>query len=91
METTFRLPSGASVGPLGQGAWMIGEDRRRRAAERRALEVGLDLGLTLIDTAEMYGDGSSEELVAEARSFRASLGFTATPQEIERYKRAGRR
>jgi diketogulonate reductase-like aldo/keto reductase len=45
---------------------MIGEDRRRRAAERRALEVGLDLGLTLIDTAEMYGDGSSEELVAEA-------------------------
>jgi diketogulonate reductase-like aldo/keto reductase len=51
---------------LGQGAWQIGEQRTRHAAELKALRVGLDLGLTLIDTAEMYGSGGSEELVAEA-------------------------
>jgi diketogulonate reductase-like aldo/keto reductase len=63
---TFHLPSGAAVPRLGQGAWQIGEDRGRHAAELRALRVGLELGLTLIDTAEMYGDGASERLVAEA-------------------------
>jgi diketogulonate reductase-like aldo/keto reductase len=62
----FRLASGAPVPHLGQGAWQIGEDRRKRADELKALQVGLDLGLTLIDTAEMYGNGRSEELVAEA-------------------------
>ena len=65
-DNAFRLPSGGEVSRLGQGAWQIGEDRRKRAAELRALQVGLDLGLNLIDTAEMYGDGASEELVAEA-------------------------
>jgi diketogulonate reductase-like aldo/keto reductase len=44
----------------------MGENRRRHAEELRALQAGIDLGLTLIDTAEMYGDGASEELVAEA-------------------------
>jgi diketogulonate reductase-like aldo/keto reductase len=65
-SSIFRLPSGAPVARLGQGAWQIGEDRRKRAAELEALQVGIELGLTLIDTAEMYGNGSSEELVAEA-------------------------
>jgi diketogulonate reductase-like aldo/keto reductase len=50
---------------LGQGAWQIGEDRRKRASEQQALRVGLELGLDLIDTAEMYGNGRSEELIAE--------------------------
>ena len=63
---TFRLPSGAPVPRLGQGAWQIGEDQRRHAEELRALNVGIELGLTLIDTAEMYGNGGSEQLVAEA-------------------------
>jgi diketogulonate reductase-like aldo/keto reductase len=62
----FSLPSGQPVSRLGQGAWQIGEDRRTRADERKALEVGIELGMTLIDTAEMYGDGRSEQLVAEA-------------------------
>jgi diketogulonate reductase-like aldo/keto reductase len=62
----FSLPSGVAVSRLGQGAWQIGEDRRKRNDELNALTVGLDLGLTLIDTAEMYGNGRSEELVAEA-------------------------
>ncbi len=61
----FRLPSGAAVSRLGQGAWQIGEERRKRTEELLALNVGLDLGLNLIDTAEMYGNGRSEELVAE--------------------------
>ena len=62
----FHLPSGKPVARLGQGAWQIGEQRSTRASELAALHAGLDLGLTLIDTAEMYGDGGSEELVAEA-------------------------
>jgi len=62
----FSLPSGAPVSRLGQGAWQIGEDRAKRTAELAALRTGLDLGLALIDTAEMYGDGASEQLVAEA-------------------------
>ncbi len=61
----FRLPSGAAVSRLGQGAWQIGEERRKRTEELLALNVGLDLGLNLIDTAEMYGNGRSEELVAD--------------------------
>jgi diketogulonate reductase-like aldo/keto reductase len=62
----FRLPSGKPVARLGQGAWQIGEQRSQRAGELKALHAGLDLGLTLIDTAEMYGNGGSEKLVAEA-------------------------
>lgn len=62
----FTLPSGKAVPRLGQGAWQIGERRGSRAAELAALKVGIELGLTLIDTAEMYGDGASEKLVAEA-------------------------
>jgi diketogulonate reductase-like aldo/keto reductase len=62
----FCLPSGEPVPRLGQGAWQIGEQRTRHATELKALRTGLDLGLTLIDTAEMYGSGGSEELVAEA-------------------------
>jgi len=69
------LPSGESVPALGQGTWNMGDDRGRRAEELAALRLGLDLGLTLIDTAEMYGDGRSEELVAEAISGRRNEVF----------------
>ena len=51
---------------LGMGTWHMGEDRAARAAEVAALRLGLDLGITLIDTAEMYGEGGSEEVVGEA-------------------------
>jgi len=57
---------GTSVPALGQGTWMMGEQSARRSQEIAALRVGIDLGMTLIDTAEMYGDGASEELVGEA-------------------------
>jgi len=61
----FRLPNGKPVSRLGQGAWQIGDDRVSRAAEHTALRTGLELGMNLIDTAEMYGNGRSEQLVAD--------------------------
>jgi diketogulonate reductase-like aldo/keto reductase len=63
---TTTLPSGEAVPVLGQGTWGMGEDRRRRADEIDALRLGIDIGLTLIDTAEMYAGGGAEGVVAEA-------------------------
>ncbi|MGW7275865.1 aldo/keto reductase [Streptomyces sp. NPDC054864] len=63
---TVTFPSGASVPALGQGTWRMGDDPARRSEELAALRRGIDLGMTLIDTAEMYGSGASEELVGEA-------------------------
>ena len=60
------LPCGEQVAALGQGTWRIGEDQARRREEIDCLRRGIDLGLTLIDTAEMYGQGLSEALVGEA-------------------------
>lgn len=72
---TVRLLDGTVVPALGQGTWMIGEDPRLRAEEIATLRHGLDLGLTLVDTAEMYGDGASEELVGEAIAGRRDEAF----------------
>lgn len=63
---TVKLPSGEQVPAFGLGTWRMGEDRRRRAAEVEALRAGLDLGIRLIDTAEMYGEGEAEKLVGAA-------------------------
>ncbi len=63
---TLELPSGEAVPVLGQGTWGMAEGKHRRGDEIAALRLGLDLGLTLIDTAEMYADGGAEELVGEA-------------------------
>src|SRR5487761_2579894 len=63
---TITLPNGQVVPALGIGTWKMGEDPRRRAAELAALQQAIDLGMTLIDTAEMYGEGASEELIGEA-------------------------
>jgi diketogulonate reductase-like aldo/keto reductase len=62
---TVTLPSGERVPALGQGAWRMGENQAARAEEIATLRLGLDLGLTLIDTAEMYGEGQAEELIGE--------------------------
>ena len=72
---TLKLPSGESVPALGQGTWNMAEDDRRRAGEIASLRLGLDLGLTLIDTAEMYADGASETLVGEAIAGRRDEVF----------------
>lgn len=70
-----KLPSGTAVPVLGQGTWYMGDDAHRRADEIASLRLGLDLGMTLIDTAEMYGDGASEKLVGEAIAGRRDEVF----------------
>ncbi|QND47513.1 aldo/keto reductase [Rhizobium lusitanum] len=63
---TVTLPSGIMVPALGQGTWNMGENTARAEDEITSLQAGLDLGMMLIDTAEMYGDGGSEEIVGKA-------------------------
>lgn len=73
--TRIRLPDGTLVPALGQGSWRMGEHAGARRAEVAALRLGLDLSLTLIDTAEMYGDGGAEEVVGEAIAGRRDEVF----------------
>lgn len=78
MEITlrnFRLPSGQAIPVLGLGTWRMGEDKRQRQSEIDALRHGLDLDISLIDTAEMYGEGRAEEVVAEAIADRREEVF----------------
>lgn len=63
---TLALPSGARIPTFGIGTWRMGEDRRRRKDETDAIRHAIDLGFTLIDTAEMYGEGGAEEAIADA-------------------------
>src|SRR3954468_21323508 len=72
---TTSLPSGDAVSVLGQGTWHFGEGRHSREEEIAGLRLGLDLGLALIDTAEMYGSGAAEELVGEAIAGRRDEVF----------------
>jgi len=60
------LPGGERVPALGLGTWHMGERGGRRAQEAQALQLGVELGMRLVDTAEMYGDGATETLVGEA-------------------------
>jgi diketogulonate reductase-like aldo/keto reductase len=60
------LPSGEKIPALGMGTWHLGQGRHPAQAEIDAVRTGLDLGMSLIDTAEMYGDGASEQLVGRA-------------------------
>lgn len=68
MAKTVTLHGGEAVPALGQGTWLLGEQSERRREEIETLREGIERGLTLIDTAEMYGDGSCEEMVGEALS-----------------------
>ena len=72
------LPSGEQVPAFGLGTWNIGDSRAQRAEEIATLRLGLDRGAKLIDTAEMYGDGRSEELVGEAIAGRRDEVFLVT-------------
>jgi diketogulonate reductase-like aldo/keto reductase len=69
------LPSGKTVPALGQGTWTMGDSAKRRKEEIAALRLGLDLGMTLIDTAEMYASGGAEEVVGEAVAGRRDEAF----------------
>ena len=74
---------------LGQGTWRMGEKARLRDQEVEALKLGLDLGMTLIDTAEMYGDGEAERIVAEAVAGRREEVFIVSKVLPQNASRAG--
>src|SRR3569832_531858 len=73
----------------GQGTWKMGESARRHADEVRALQLGLDLGMTLIDTAEMYAEGGAEAVVAEAITGRRDGVFLVSKVLPGNASRAG--
>jgi diketogulonate reductase-like aldo/keto reductase len=86
---TVRLPSGRTMPALGQGTWNMGESGSARTAEVAALQLGLDLGMHLIDTAEMYGDGGAEEVVGEAIAARRDAVFLVSKVYPHNASRAG--
>ncbi len=75
---TVNFPAGGAVPALGLGTWKMGEDRGKRADEIAALKLGIDLGMTLVDTAEMYASGGAEQVVAEAIAGRRDEVFVVS-------------
>ena len=75
MTRTITFPNASAVASLGQGTWYMGDTSAKKAEEIRALQTGIDLGLSVIDTAEMYGNGRSESLVGEAIAGRRDQVF----------------
>jgi diketogulonate reductase-like aldo/keto reductase len=75
---TVSLPDGTHVPALGQGTWRMGEKKGAHANEVAALRLGIDLGMTLIDTAEMYGEGGAEKMVADAIKGQRDRVFVVT-------------
>jgi diketogulonate reductase-like aldo/keto reductase len=86
---SITLRNGEAIPALGQGTWQMAEDRARRADEVNALRTGVDLGMTLIDTAEMYSSGAAEELVGEALGSRRNEIFLVSKVLPENATRAG--
>src|SRR5262245_59769558 len=86
---TTSLPSGEPVPVYGLGTWMMGESEQKRADEVTALKLGLDLGATLIDTAEMYGDGEAEAIVGDAIAGRRDGLFIVSKVLPENASRKG--
>lgn len=85
--THYRTSTGLEIPRLGQGTWEFGVTRENRAAEVRALRLGFDLGVCLVDTAEMYGNGGAEEVVGEAIEGRREGVFVVSkvlPQNASR-------
>jgi len=84
-----KLPTGAKVPALGLGTWRFGDEPAKRQQELRTLQLGLDLGACLIDTAEMYGDGRAEQLVGDAIAGRRSEVFLVSKVLPQNASRAG--
>jgi diketogulonate reductase-like aldo/keto reductase len=81
------LPDGGQIPVLGLGTWRMGERGKNAGEEEAALRLGIDLGMTLIDTAEMYGDGGAEEIVGKAISGRRDAVYLVSkvlPQNADR-------
>lgn len=83
------LPNGVEVPALGLGTWHMGDSSRTHAAEVRALQHGLDLGLSLIDTAEMYAEGGAEQVVGEAIAGRRDKVYLVSKVYPHNASRAG--
>jgi diketogulonate reductase-like aldo/keto reductase len=86
-----KLPGGETVPVLGQGTWRMGDDKSKHKAEVAALRTGIELGMTLIDTAEMYANGGAEKVVGEAIAGRRDQVFVVTkfyPQNATRERMA---
>jgi diketogulonate reductase-like aldo/keto reductase len=86
-----KLSRGETVPVLGQGTWRMGEDKGKRKSEVAALRLGIELGMTLIDTAEMYANGGAEKVVGEAIEDRREEVFVVTkfyPQNASRERMA---
>ena len=86
---TVTLRTGEKIPQLGLGTWHMGERGANRAAEAKAIAAGIDLGVTLIDTAEMYGEGGAEEVVATATAGRRDQVFIASKVYPHNASRAG--
>jgi diketogulonate reductase-like aldo/keto reductase len=85
------IPGGETLPVLGQGTWRMGDDVSKRKTEVAALRLGIDLGMTLIDTAEMYANGGAEKVVGEAIAGRRDQVFIVTkfyPQNATRERMA---
>lgn len=89
MSKKVGLPNGEQVSALGQGTWYMGERADLRAAEVAALQAGLDLGIDLIDTAEMYAEGGAEQVVGEAIAGRRDGVFLVSKVYPHNASRAG--
>lgn len=89
MIPTVRLPGGEAVPALGQGTWYMGERRGSVAEEVATLRLGIDLGVTLIDTAEMYADGRAEEVVAQAAAGQREKLFIVSKVYPQNASRSG--
>jgi diketogulonate reductase-like aldo/keto reductase len=86
---TVRLPDGTEIPALGQGTWHMGERSGAAKAEVAALKLGIELGMMLIDTAEMYGNGGAEEVVAEAAQGQRDKLFIVSKVYPHNASRAG--
>jgi diketogulonate reductase-like aldo/keto reductase len=86
---SLTLPDGGTIPVLGLGTWMMGERKNAAAAELAALKLGLDLGMNLIDTAEMYGNGGAEAIVRDAIAGRRDQVFLVSKVLPQNASRAG--
>ena len=86
---TVELPSGEQVAAIGQGTWYMGDRKSEAAREIAALQLGLDLGMTLIDTAEMYADGGAERIVGQAVAGRRDEVFIVSKVYPHNASKAG--
>jgi diketogulonate reductase-like aldo/keto reductase len=89
MSRSAKSRQGFEIPIMGQGTWRMGEDPARRADEVAALELGIDLGMTLIDTAEMYAGGGAEEVTGEAIAGRRDEIFLVSKVLPENASRQG--